>query len=111
VSAHAGNLQLQGLETEDVDKVALGQIETARLTEKEKGLLEFIRVLTLEPAKTRDTHIEKLRDLGWSDGEIFEAAFICSLFSFLNRMADAYGLDYRAAKWLPPALRTKTKKP
>jgi alkylhydroperoxidase family enzyme len=106
VSAHADNLQLQGLALEDVDKVAQGQIESAKLTEKEKGLLEFVRVLTLEPAKTRDTHVEKLRKLGWTDGEVFEAAFITSLFSFLNRMADAYGLDYRTERWVPPAMRS-----
>jgi alkylhydroperoxidase family enzyme len=110
VSAHADNLQLQGLDLDDVDKVALGQIDTARLTAKEKGLLEFVRVLTLEPAKTRDTYIEKLRKQGWTDGEIFEAAFITSLFAFLNRMADAYGLDYNPARWVPPAMR-KSRKP
>lgn len=107
MSAHADNLQLQGLDLEDVDKVAQGQIETARLTPKEKGLLEFVRILTLEPAKTRDSDVEKLRRLGWVDGEIFEAAFITSLFAFLNRMADAYGLDYRRERWVPPALRKK----
>jgi hypothetical protein len=44
VSAHADNLQLQGLALEDVDKVAQGQIDSAKLTDKEKGLLEFVRV-------------------------------------------------------------------
>ena len=110
MSAHADNLQLQGLDLEDVDKVAMGKVETSRLTPKEKGLLEFVRVLTLEPAKTRDSHVEKLRTLGWTDGEIFEAAFITSLFSFLNRMADAYGLDYRTARWVPPSMRSDPKK-
>ena len=110
MSAHADNLQLQGLDLEDVDKVAMGQVNTSRLTAKEKGLLAFVRVLTLEPAKTRDTDIEKLRKLGWTDGEIFEASFITSLFAFLNRMADAYGLDYRRERWVPPSLRSDPKK-
>jgi alkylhydroperoxidase family enzyme len=106
VSAHADNLQVQGLSSDDVDKVALGQMESAKLTEKEKGLLEFVKVLTLEPAKTRDHHVERLRKLGWTDGEIFEAAFITSLFAFLNRMADAYGLDYNPERWIPPTMRS-----
>lgn len=106
LAAHADNLRLQGLDLEDVDKVALGQVDTSRLTAKEKGLLAFVRVLTLEPAKTRDPDVEKLRKLGWTDGEIFEACFTTSLFCFVNRMSDAYGLDYARGRWLPPTLRT-----
>ena len=66
-------------------------------------------MLTLEPAKTRDEHVEKLRAVGWEDKQIFEAAFITSLFAFLNRMADAYGLDYNMTRWIPPDMRSGAK--
>lgn len=36
------------------------------------------------------------------------AALEVSIFSFLNRMADAYGLDYPSGGWFPPALRGKS---
>jgi alkylhydroperoxidase family enzyme len=109
VSAHADNLQLQGLNQEDVDHIATANAESAALTPKDRTLLEFVKVLTLEPAKTRDEHVEKLRKVGWDDKQIFEAAFIVSLFSFLNRMADAYGLDYNMARWIPPDMREGAK--
>jgi len=106
VSAHAHNLQLQGQKSKDVDEIGQGAPQNAALTERERALLEYVKVLTLEPAKVRDTHVERLRKAGWSDEQIFEASFVTSMFAFYNRMADAYGLDYNPSKWLPPTLRT-----
>lgn len=83
------------------------KLDDVRLEEKERSLLEFVKVLTLEPAKTRDAHVERMRKAGWKDEEIFEASFITALFAFFNRMADAYGLDYPAQGWFPPELRPK----
>jgi len=105
VSAHAHFLQLQGQKADDVDQIALNHVDRAALTPKERVLLEFVKVLTLEPARTRDRHVERMRRVGWTDEQIFEAAFITSLFAFFNRMADAYGLDYSPDRWLPPDLR------
>jgi len=42
-----------------------------------------------------------MRSVGWTDEEIFEAAFDTALFAFFNRMADAYGLDYPTGGWQP----------
>ena len=109
MSAHADNLQLQGLSAEDVDHIALANPESSSISEKDQALLEFVRVLTLEPAKMKDERVERLRKVGWTDPQIFEAAYITSLFAFLNRMADAYGLDYNRARWIPPDMRTGSK--
>ena len=79
--------------------------DSANLTVKDKVLLEYVKVLTLEPANVKDRQVEAMRNVGWTDEEIFEASFITSLFAFFNRMADAYGLDYPANRWLPPDLR------
>lgn len=65
--------------------------------------MEFVRVLTLTPARTKDEHVEAMRKAGWTDEGIFEASLEVSFFSFFNRMADAYGLDYPAGGWFPPA--------
>ena len=111
MSAHADNLQLQGLNQEDVDHIALATPESAALTPKDRALLDFVKVLTLEPAKTQDAHVEQMRKVGWDDKQIFEAAFITSLFAFLNRMADAYGLDYNMMRWIPPEMRAAAKTP
>jgi alkylhydroperoxidase family enzyme len=96
---------LQGQDDKDVDQLANLHPEQAKFDEKEQALLEYVKVLTLEPANVRDTHVERLRKLGWTDEQVFEASFITSLFAFFNRMADAYGLEYPATGWLPEELR------
>jgi len=98
---------LQGQDASDVDTLAAGRPEKGKYTPRELALLEYVKVLTLEPAKVRDTHVERLRKLGWTDEQVFEASFITALFAFFNRMADAYGLDYPENGWFPEELRPK----
>ncbi len=88
-----------------MDQIASGNIEQSGISERERALLDYVKVLTLEPAKVTDGHVDRLRKAGWNDEQIFEASFITALFAFFNRMADAYGLDYPASGWLPPDLR------
>ena len=105
MSSHATLLQLQGQDSGDVDAVASANPDSANLSTKDRTLLEYVKVLTLEPANVKDKQVEAMRAAGWNDEEIFEASFITALFAFFNRMADAYGLDYPAGRWLPPNLR------
>lgn len=95
----------------DVDYLGTGQREKADFTAKEQALLDYVKVLTLTPADVKDTDVERLRKVGWTDKEIFEASFITALFAFFNRMADAYGLDYSPNYWLPPDQRTSAYTP
>jgi uncharacterized peroxidase-related enzyme len=111
VGAHARNLQLQGQNEKDVDAIASAAAEKAGVSEKERVLLAYVKVLTLEPAQVRDTHVEPLRKAGWTDEQIFEASFITALFAFFNRMADAYGLDYPPNGWMPEGLRKERTAP
>lgn len=111
MSSHASFLQLQGQNEADVDKIGTDKLEGAKISEKERALLDYVRVLTLEPAKVKDADVERMRIQGWTDEQIFEASFITSLFAFFNRMADAYGLDYPPGRWLPPDLRMQEPAP
>lgn len=106
MSAHAYNLQLQGLKSQDVDELARGAAENTSLAERERALLDYVKVLTLEPARVKDAHVARLRVNGWSEEQIFEATFVTAIFAFYNRMSDAYGLDYLPDRWQPPGLRS-----
>jgi alkylhydroperoxidase family enzyme len=109
VGSHAGFLQSQGQDVTDVDAVGMNDLTKAKtITKKELILLEYVKLLTLEPAKVTDADIEKLRKAGWNDKEIFEATFDTALFAFFNRMADAYGLDYPMDGWKPPVATAPT---
>jgi alkylhydroperoxidase family enzyme len=105
VGAHARNLQLQGQDQKAVDEIGKGNLEAANLPEKEKALMEYVKVLTLDPGKLKDAQVQRLRTVGWTDDEIAEASFNTALFAFFNRMAEAYGLDYGDRAWYPPELR------
>ena len=82
--------------------MATNQLDKVSFNDKDRSLLDFVRVLTVEPWTTRDAHVSRMRKAGWTDDQIFEAAFDASLFAFFNRMADAYGLDYPPDGWFPP---------
>ena len=74
------------------------------------ALLKFVKLLTLNPSRTRDPDVQTMRDAGWTDEQIWEVCFEVGIFSFLNRMADAHGLDYPTSGWYPPTLRDKFEK-
>ena len=92
MGAHARNLQLQGQNPEDVDLIGKGEFEKSKILEKEKVLLQYVKVLTLEPAKVTDQDVERMRAAGWTDDQIAEASFDTALFAFFNRVADAFGV-------------------
>jgi len=100
-------LRAQGASQELVDAIGTGNLKDAKLDAKERSLLEFVKVLTLTPSEVQDEHVEAMRKAGWTDEQIFEASFEASIFAFLNRMADAYGLDYPSGGWLPPDQRAE----
>lgn len=90
-----------------VDAIGTDDFKGVAVAQKDVALLKFVKMLTLTPAETRDGDVQAMRDVGWTDEQIWEAAFETGMFSFLNRMADAHGLDYPSAGWYPPQLRAK----
>jgi alkylhydroperoxidase family enzyme len=83
---------LQGGSDQVARALEQGDLEAAQVPADERALLEFVRVLTLNPAGTTDEDVERLRRAGWAEPQIAEAVYITSLFAFFNRVADAFGL-------------------
>ena len=105
MGSHASALRRQGAEQDLVDAIGTGDLTKIKLTPKDAALLKFVNLLTLNPSHTQDSDVEAMRAVGWTDEQIWEAAFEVGIFSFLNRMADAHGLDYPSGGWLPPQSR------
>ena len=61
------------------------QIESAPLDQKQKIAMEYARQLTLDPSAMDQAIVERLRDAGYSDGEILEINQVCSYFNYANR--------------------------
>lgn len=93
-----------------MDAIASADPSKAKLESKDAALLKFVKLLTLDSAKTKDADVQAMRDAGWTDEQIWEATFEVGMFSMLNRIADAHGLDYPSKGWYPPALREKMEK-
>ena len=88
-----------------VDAIGSGDLSKVKLIPKDQALLKFVKLVTLDSAHTRDADAQEMRDAGWTDEEIWEAALEVGVFSLLNRMADVHGLDYPAGGWFPPEMR------
>ena len=69
-----------------------GNVENPALTEAERVLLRYAKLIT--EAAPRSTHedVQQLRDAGWSEDQIAEAVYVIAMFAFFNRVADAFGV-------------------
>jgi len=85
-----------------VDAV-LADPETAPISEREKGLLDYIARVTTACHEVRAQDAARLRSLGWSDEAIYDAVTVCALFNFYVRWVDGCGVhamseeDHRAS--------------
>jgi alkylhydroperoxidase family enzyme len=92
-----------------LDAISEGKLEHPSIDDKTRAMLRYVKILTERPGSMRDSDAEDMRKAGWTDEQIFETAFITALFAFFNRMADAYGLEYPARGYIPPADRSVPK--
>jgi uncharacterized peroxidase-related enzyme len=61
----------------------------ARLSKRERAMLEFAVKLTAEPWRVEDAEREALRQSGFSDRDIWDIAAIAGFFNMTNRVASA----------------------
>ncbi len=65
----------------------------ARLSPRQRALCEFAEKVTRTPAGTRCADLDALRAHGLSDRDILDAVEVISYFNYINRVADALGID------------------
>jgi alkylhydroperoxidase family enzyme len=89
---------LQGEQFEGVaEALRNGDLEAAGLLQPERLLLEFAATITRAAYKVTDEQVQGLRDVGWTDEQIAEAAYVAALFNLFVRLADTFGIE-------PPAV-------
>jgi alkylhydroperoxidase family enzyme len=74
-----------------------GDLDAAGLEGPERMLLEFVATITTGAYRVTDEQVQGLRDSGWSDEQIAEAAYDAALFNLFVRLADTFGIE-------PPAI-------
>ncbi|MDG2221576.1 MAG: hypothetical protein P8L85_09360 [Rubripirellula sp.] len=65
----------------------------ADLSEREKRLCDYAILLTLQPAKIKRSHLDRLRELGITDEQITVATQVIGYFNYINRIADGLGVE------------------
>lgn len=63
-----------------------------RLDHADRMLLAYVEKLTLAPATVVQEDIEALRQEGFDDRMIHDAAAVTAYFAFVNRLADGLGV-------------------
>ena len=74
-----------------------GDLDAAGLPPNERLLLEFAGTIARAAYRVTDEKVQGLRDVGWTEEQIAEAAYIAALFSLFVRLADTFGIE-------PPAV-------
>ncbi len=70
-----------------------GDLDAAALTPQEHKLLEFVETISRAAYRVTDEQVQGLRDVGWTDEQIAEAAYVAALFSLFVRLADTFGIE------------------
>ncbi len=74
-----------------------GDIDGAGLDRPHRLLLDFVETITRAAYRVTDEQVQGLRDAGWADEQIAEAAYDAALFNLFVRLADTFGIE-------PPAM-------
>ena len=66
---------------------------TASLSKQDRALCEFASKLTLTPSQMCRDDVEILRSHGFDDLAIHDATQVIGYFNYINRIADALGVE------------------
>lgn len=83
--------------TRTAEALRSGDLDAAHLDRPHRLLLDFVETITRHAYKVTDEQVQDLREAGWSDEQIAEAAYDAALFNLFTRLADTFGIE-------PPAM-------
>src|SRR5260370_9143813 len=111
LSAHTWFLQLQGAAFEGAaEALRNGDLDAAGLTPQEHLLLEFAGTIAGAAYKVTNEQVHGLRDVGCTDEQIAEAAYVPALFSLFVRIADPFHIEPPSSPY-PNGLHTTGTRP
>ena len=67
--------------------------KSAELPKKQEELLNFTKKLTKDPSEISENDRKRLRDVGYSDRDIWDISAIVGLFNMTNRLASATEME------------------
>jgi uncharacterized peroxidase-related enzyme len=88
LTAHGAAVRQRAKDPE-VGELIAQNYRAAELSPKQKGMLDFAVKLTEQPDKIEEGDRKTLRDLGFSDRDIWDIAAVAGFFNMSNRIASA----------------------
>jgi uncharacterized peroxidase-related enzyme len=70
-----------------------GNWRSAPLSPIDRTLCEYAEKLTHTPSAISHADLDKLREIGFDDRTIHDATQVISYFNYINRIADALGVE------------------
>lgn len=99
MEAHAHDLRAE-VDDDSLVEAIKSDWTRAPLATADRALLAFAVALTKAPAAMTRANVEALRAEGFDDRAISDAVQVVSYFNYINRVADALGVDLE--EWMPP---------
>lgn len=63
------------------------------ISEPDASMLNYAKILTATPWKVEKTHIDDLRNQGFSDKAILQINMVIDYFNYVNRLASGLGVE------------------
>lgn len=89
---HVNFMKQYGI-SDEMAQMVRDDYKRAGLDQKTVKLLEYAEKVTRHAYRVTDKDIQHLKEMGWMDREILEATAVAAHFNFINRMADALGVQ------------------
>jgi uncharacterized peroxidase-related enzyme len=91
--AHARQLARITADQSFADRI-MRDYRSVELSTKERVLLDYVWKLSKTPGEMTQKDIDGLRAQGWNDPQIVATVHVTSLFAYMNRVAEAFGLEH-----------------
>lgn len=70
----------------------LSDVDSAPVEERMKPVLRYVGKLTLTPSRMAPADAEAILAAGWPEQALHDAASVCALFNFMNRLVEGLGV-------------------
>ena len=92
MEAHGEDLRVQSGD-ERLASLVKEDYRKAGLNPEQRALCEFAEKLTFHPSSINASDVDRLRSVGLADRAILDAVQVIAYFNYINRVADALGVD------------------
>lgn len=92
LGAHKGTLAALDIDPETIEALEAGP-EAEQVDERLRPLLRFAGKLTRNPEAVGQADVDALLAAGWSEQAVEDTINVASLFNYVNRLVDAFGIE------------------